>query len=150
MNMPMPLLVFLGRSECRTAETPNDWRRTLAKPPLLLVVGEPTSGLDSQTSWAILDLLEKLTKSGQVILCTIHEPSAMLFQRFDRLLLLASGGKTVYFGDVGTNSQAITSYFERNSAHPCPPDTNPAEWMLEAIGAAPRSTSEIDWYKTWQ
>lgn len=69
-----------------------------AKPPLLLFVDEPTSGLDSQTSWAIIDLLEKLSKAGQSILCTIHQPSAMLFQRFDRLLLLSEGGKTVYFG----------------------------------------------------
>ena len=69
-----------------------------ARPPLLLFVDEPTSGLDSQTSWAILDLLEKLSKNGQSVLCTIHQPSAMLFQRFDRLLLLAEGGKTVYFG----------------------------------------------------
>lgn len=69
-----------------------------AKPPLLLFVDEPTSGLDSQTSWAVLDLLEKLSKAGQSILCTIHQPSAVLFQRFDRLLLLAEGGKTVYFG----------------------------------------------------
>jgi ATP-binding cassette, subfamily G (WHITE), member 2, PDR len=70
----------------------------VAKPPLLLFVDEPTSGLDSQTSWAVLDLLEKLSKAGQSILCTIHQPSAMLFQRFDRLLLLAEGGKPVYFG----------------------------------------------------
>lgn len=59
-----------------------------AKPPLLLFVDEPTSGLDSQTSWAILDLLKRLSDAGQAILCTIHQPSAMLFQRFDRLLLL--------------------------------------------------------------
>jgi ABC-type multidrug transport system ATPase subunit len=70
-----------------------------AKPPLLLFIDEPTSGLDSQTSWAILELLDKLSKAGQSILCTIHQPSAMLFQRFDRLLLLAEGGKTVYFGE---------------------------------------------------
>ena len=69
-----------------------------ARPELLVFLDEPTSGLDSQTSWAICDLIEKLTRSGQAILCTIHQPSAMLFQRFDRLLLLASGGKTVYFG----------------------------------------------------
>jgi ABC-type multidrug transport system ATPase subunit len=69
-----------------------------AKPPLLLFIDEPTSGLDSQTSWAILDLLTRLSKAGQSILCTIHQPSAMLFQRFYRLLLLAEGGKTVYFG----------------------------------------------------
>jgi ATP-binding cassette subfamily G (WHITE) protein 2 (PDR) len=69
-----------------------------AKLPLLLFVDEPTSGLHSQTSWAILDLPEKLSKAGQSILCTIHHPSAMLFQRFDRLFLLAEGGCTVYFG----------------------------------------------------
>jgi ABC-type multidrug transport system permease subunit/ABC-type multidrug transport system ATPase subunit len=121
-----------------------------AKPPLLLFVDEPTSGLDSQTSWAILDLLEKLTKSGQAILCTIHQPSAMLFQRFDRLLFLARGGRTVYFGDIGKNSEVMTSYFERNGGFPCPPEANPAEWMLEVIGAAPGTETDIDWPETWR
>ncbi|KAM7221761.1 ABC-2 type transporter domain containing protein [Rhypophila decipiens] len=121
-----------------------------AKPPLLLFVDEPTSGLDSQTSWAILDLLEKLTKSGQAILCTIHQPSAMLFQRFDRLLFLAKGGKTVYFGDIGKNAKTMTTYFERNGGFPCPADANPAEWMLEVIGAAPGTHSDIDWNQTWR
>ncbi|OLN81710.1 ABC transporter CDR4-like protein 1 [Colletotrichum chlorophyti] len=121
-----------------------------AKPPLLLFVDEPTSGLDSQTSWAILNLLEKLSKAGQSILCTIHQPSAMLFQRFDRLLFLAKGGRTVYFGDIGENSQTLTSYFERNGAPKCPPGENPAEWMLTAIGAAPGSTTEVDWHQAWR
>ncbi|KAF5024207.1 hypothetical protein F66182_3721 [Fusarium sp. NRRL 66182] len=121
-----------------------------AKPPLLLFVDEPTSGLDSQTSWAILDLLEKLTNAGQAILCTIHQPSAMLFQRFDRLLFLAKGGKTVYFGDIGENSKTMTSYFERNGGHACPPDANPAEWMLEVIGAAPGSHTDVDWFEAWR
>ncbi|KAL6918139.1 hypothetical protein FSHL1_009570 [Fusarium sambucinum] len=121
-----------------------------AKPPLLLFVDEPTSGLDSQTSWAILDLLEKLTNAGQAILCTIHQPSAMLFQRFDRLLFLAKGGKTVYFGDIGENSHTMTSYFERMSGHTCPPEANPAEWMLEVIGAAPGSHTDLDWFQTWR
>ncbi|EQK98157.1 ABC transporter ABCl1 [Ophiocordyceps sinensis CO18] len=121
-----------------------------AKPPLLLFVDEPTSGLDSQTSWAILDLLEKLTKAGQAVLCTIHQPSAMLFQRFDRLLFLAKGGRTVYFGDIGDNSKTMTSYFERNGRHHCPDEANPAEWMLEVIGAAPGSATDIDWFETWR
>jgi ATP-binding cassette subfamily G (WHITE) protein 2 (PDR) len=121
-----------------------------AKPPLLLFVDEPTSGLDSQTSWAILDLLEKLTQAGQAVLCTIHQPSAMLFQRFDRLLFLAKGGKTVYFGEIGENSKTLTNYFVRNGGHPCPAEANPAEWMLEVIGAAPGSHSDIDWFQTWR
>ncbi|RFU27150.1 hypothetical protein B7463_g9178, partial [Scytalidium lignicola] len=102
-----------------------------AKPQLLLFLDEPTSGLDSQTSWSILSLLEKLKNSGQAILCTIHQPSAMLFQCFDRLLFLAEGGKT-------------------NGASPCPPNSNPAEWMLEVIGAAPGSHSDIDWPIVWR
>ncbi|PHH73755.1 hypothetical protein CDD82_5296 [Ophiocordyceps australis] len=121
-----------------------------AKPPLLLFVDEPTSGLDSQTSWAILDLLEKLTKAGQAVLCTIHQPSAMLFQRFDRLLFLAKGGKTVYFGDIGHNSKTMTSYFERHGGSRCPDEANPAEWMLQVIGAAPGSSTDIDWFDTWR
>ncbi|UPK93740.1 hypothetical protein LCI18_004675 [Fusarium solani-melongenae] len=121
-----------------------------AKPPLLLFVDEPTSGLDSQTSWAILDLLEKLSKAGQSILCTIHQPSAMLFQRFDRLLFLAKGGRTIYFGDIGENSETLTSYFEKNGSNACPKGENPAEWMLEVIGAAPGSHSDIDWHQTWK
>lgn len=121
----------------------------VAKPELLLFLDEPTSGLDSQTSWAICDLMEKLTNAGQAILCTIHQPSAMLFQRFDRLLFLARGGRTVYFGEVGENSHILTSYFERNGAHKCPDEANPAEWMLEVIGAAPGSHTDIDWHETW-
>jgi pleiotropic drug resistance (PDR) family protein len=121
-----------------------------AKPQLLLFLDEPTSGLDSQTSWSILDLIDTLTQHGQAILCTIHQPSAMLFQRFDRLLFLAKGGKTVYFGDIGEKSSILSSYFERNGAPKLPVEANPAEWMLEVIGAAPGSHSDIDWPAVWR
>lgn len=76
-----------------------------AKPELLLFLDEPTSGLDSQTAWSIMMLMKKLTNNGQAILCTIHQPSAVLFQQFDRLLFLKSGGQTVYYGDIGANAQ---------------------------------------------
>ncbi|KAM0324525.1 hypothetical protein ACHAQA_007910 [Verticillium albo-atrum] len=121
-----------------------------ARPQLLLFLDEPTSGLDSQTSWSICNLMEKLTKSGQAILCTIHQPSAMLFQRFDRLLLLAKGGRTVYFGEIGKNSNVLVDYFVRNGGPPCPPEANPAEYMLEVIGAAPGTHTEIDWPAVWR
>ncbi|KAA8649825.1 uncharacterized protein ATNIH1004_002502 [Aspergillus tanneri] len=121
-----------------------------ARPKLLFFLDEPTSGLDSQTSWSICNLMEKLTRNGQAILCTIHQPSAMLFQRFDRLLLLATGGKTVYFGEIGRNSQTLVDYFVRNGGPACPPGANPAEYMLEVIGAAPGSHTEIDWPSVWR
>ncbi|KAJ5899214.1 hypothetical protein N7495_003958 [Penicillium taxi] len=120
-----------------------------ARPQLLLFLDEPTSGLDSQTSWSILDLIETLTKHGQSILCTIHQPSAMLFQRFDRLMFLARGGRTVYFGEIGENSTTLADYFQRNGGHALSNGENPAEWMLDVIGAAPGSHSDIDWPEVW-
>ncbi|RAQ80304.1 multidrug resistance protein CDR1 [Aspergillus flavus] len=74
----------------------------------------------------------------------------MLFQRFDRLLFLAKGGRTIYFGEIGQNSSTLSSYFERNGAQPLSPGENPAEWMLDVIGAAPGSHSDIDWPKVWR
>ncbi|KAI1102526.1 ABC-2 type transporter-domain-containing protein [Jackrogersella minutella] len=121
-----------------------------AKPDLLIFFDEPTSGLDSQTAWSITSLLRKLSDNGQAILCTIHQPSAMLFQQFDRLLLLSFGGKTVYFGDIGPNAEALTSYFERNGASPCGTNENPAEWMLRVIGAAPGAHAEQNWSEVWR
>ncbi|KAF8069197.1 pleiotropic drug resistance ABC transporter [Lyophyllum atratum] len=121
-----------------------------AKPKLLLFLDEPTSGLDSQSAWAIVEFLEKLAKSGQAILCTIHQPSAELFQVFDRLLLLRKGGQMVYFGDLGHNATAVINYFERNGSRHCEPDENPAEFMLDVIGAGATATSEQDWHAIWK
>ncbi|PLB46038.1 hypothetical protein P170DRAFT_458215 [Aspergillus steynii IBT 23096] len=122
-----------------------------AKPELLVFLDEPTSGLDSQTSWAICDLIEKLVKSGQAVLCTIHQPSAVLFQRFDRLLLLQPGGKTVYFGELGSNARTLINYLEYNGAPKCPPNGNPAEWMLSVTEpASQKSDTQLDWSQIWR
>ncbi|KAJ8515436.1 hypothetical protein ONZ45_g7152 [Pleurotus djamor] len=120
-----------------------------SKPELLLFLDEPTSGLDAQSAWNLVRFLRKLANQGQAILCTIHQPSSLLFESFDRLLLLERGGETVYFGDIGADSQVIRDYFARGGAS-CPPNANPAEFMLEAIGAgvAPR-VGDRDWKDVW-
>ncbi|OJJ97758.1 hypothetical protein ASPACDRAFT_1858481 [Aspergillus aculeatus ATCC 16872] len=120
-----------------------------AKPDLLLFFDEPTSGLDSQTAWSICSLMRKLADHGQAILCTIHQPSAILMQEFDRLLFLAKGGRTVYFGELGPNMETLIKYFEDKGSAKCPPNANPAEWMLEVIGAAPGSHADKDWADVW-
>lgn len=122
----------------------------VAKPSLLLFLDEPTSGLDSQSAWAIVKLLRDLANAGQSILCTIHQPSATLFEEFDRLLLLRKGGQTVYFGDIGKHSNVIVDYFERNGARHCDDHENPAEYILEAIGAGATATTDEDWFQIWQ
>lgn len=90
----------------------------LVAKPTLLFLDEPTSGLDGQSAYNIIRFLRKLVNSGQAVLvsifpiipdcvcksthtrqCTIHQPSAVLFDAFDALLLLAKGGKMAYFGE---------------------------------------------------
>ena len=106
-----------------------------SKPELLMFLDEPTSGLDSGAGFNIVRFLHKLADAGQAILCTIHQPSAVLIERFDELILLKTGGRVVYHGELGKDSQKMIKYFESNSAHKCSSDMNPAEYMLEAIGA---------------
>jgi ABC-type multidrug transport system ATPase subunit len=58
--------------------------------PKLLFLDEPTSGLDAQSSFNIVRFIRKLADAGWPVLCTIHQPSATLFEHFDHLLLLVS------------------------------------------------------------
>ncbi|TFY82670.1 hypothetical protein EWM64_g1346 [Hericium alpestre] len=120
-----------------------------SKPELLLFLDEPTSGLDAQSAWNLVRFLRRLADSGQAILCTIHQPSSLLFESFDRLLLLGRGGNTIYFGDIGEDSSVMREYFTRYGAV-CPSNVNPAEFMLEAIGAGvtPR-IGDRDWKDIW-
>lgn len=122
-----------------------------ARPKLLLFLDEPTSGLDAQAAWSVVRFLKKVASAGQAILCTIHQPSAELLDQFDRLLLLQTGGRTVYFGDIGDQAKDLLNYFSHRATRAPEPDENPAEYMLDVIGAGAASAAgrdqskAIDW-----
>jgi ABC-type multidrug transport system permease subunit/ABC-type multidrug transport system ATPase subunit len=116
----------------------------VSKPSILIFLDEPTSGLDGQAAFNTVRFLRKLADVGQAVLVTIHQPSAQLFAQFDTLLLLAKGGKTVYFGDIGDNANTIKQYFGRYDA-PCPPGANPAEHMIDVV----TGTHGKDWHQVW-
>ena len=120
-----------------------------SKPELLFFLDEPTSGLDSAAAFNIVRFLRKLTDAGQAVLCTIHQPSAVLFEHFDELLLLKSGGRVVYHGPLGHDSHDLIQYFESNGGRKCPPTANPAEYMLEVIGAGDPNYNGKDWGDVW-
>ena len=107
-------------------------------------------GLDAQSAFNIVRFLRKLCDAGQAILCTIHQPSGILFEHFDDLLLLKAGGRTVYFGELGQDSQTLIKYLERNGAPKCRKDANPAEYMLDAIGAGATAKTNQDWPRLWK
>ncbi|KAJ3342280.1 hypothetical protein HDU93_002753 [Gonapodya sp. JEL0774] len=120
--------------------------------PEFLVADEPTSGLDSYAAFQIVKLLRKLADKGQAIVCTIHQPSAILFEHFDDLLLLGPGGRTLYFGEIGAQSTTVTRYFEKRGAALYNQAENPAEYVLDAGNGLRNADTdaEIDWVDLWR
>jgi ABC-type multidrug transport system ATPase subunit/ABC-type multidrug transport system permease subunit len=118
----------------------------VSKPSILIFLDEPTSGLDGQSAYNTVRFLRRLADAGQAVLVTVHQPSAQLFAEFDQLLLLAKGGKTVYFGPIGENATDVKSYFSRHGA-PCPAETNPAEHMIDVVSG--QLSQGRDWNQLW-
>lgn len=120
----------------------------VAKPSILIFLDEPTSGLDGQAAFNTVRFLRRLADVGQAVLVTIHQPSAQLFAQFDTLLLLTTGGRTVYFGDIGEDAATVKAYFALNG-RPCPPDVNPAEHMINVVSGSDQQPGEQDWNQIW-
>jgi ABC-type multidrug transport system ATPase subunit/ABC-type multidrug transport system permease subunit len=118
--------------------------------PQLLFLDEPTSGLDAQSSFNIIRFIRKLADAGWPVLCTIHQPSAILFEHFDHLLLLVRGGHTAYYGEIGKDGRTMIDYFEKNGGPKCSPNANPAEYILECVGAGTAGKAKADWAEIWK
>jgi ABC-type multidrug transport system ATPase subunit len=73
----------------------------LAANPAILFLDEPTTGLDSRAAQVVIRNIKRVAASGRSIVCTIHQPSTIIFSAFDALLLLQRGGQTVFFGNLG-------------------------------------------------
>ncbi|KAI9278738.1 ABC-2 type transporter-domain-containing protein [Phascolomyces articulosus] len=121
----------------------------LVAKPKLLFLDEPTSGLDAQSSYNIVRFIRKLADAGWPVLCTIHQPSAILFEHFDHLLLLVRGGRTAYHGEIGKDARTMIEYFESNGGPKCSPEANPAEYILEVVGAGTAGKATRDWADIW-
>ncbi|RLN78498.1 hypothetical protein BBJ28_00006395 [Nothophytophthora sp. Chile5] len=117
----------------------------LAAQPSVLFLDEPTSGLDARSAKLIMDGVRKVADTGRTIVCTIHQPSAQVFQLFDSLLLLKRGGESVFFGPLGEQATDLISYFEAfEGVEKLKVGANPATWMLEVIGAGVGNSNNTD------
>ncbi|XP_066248286.1 ATP-binding cassette sub-family G member 1-like isoform X2 [Euwallacea similis] len=95
--------------------------------PQIMFFDEPTSGLDIVSTKQCILLLKKLASSNRTIICTIHQPSAMILGLFDHLYVVSSGA-CMYQGSV----TELLPYLEEIKLK-CPPFHNPSDFLLEVL-----------------
>ncbi|KAJ8679391.1 hypothetical protein QAD02_015178 [Eretmocerus hayati] len=95
--------------------------------PPIMFLDEPTTGLDSSASLQCIAMLQSLARGGRTIICTIHQPSATIYEMFDHVYMLAEG-RCVYQGDAKN-----TVNYLKKLGLTCPMYHNPADYIIEVI-----------------
>ncbi|KAI3447489.1 hypothetical protein Pfo_004154 [Paulownia fortunei] len=113
--------------------------------PSIIFMDEPTSGLDARAAAIVMRTVRNTVDTGRTVVCTIHQPSIDIFEAFDELLLMKRGGRVIYAGPLGRQSQKLIEYFEAVPGVPKIKDGyNPATWMLDISTPAAEGQLGVD------
>ncbi|WOL13676.1 hypothetical protein Cni_G22449 [Canna indica] len=95
--------------------------------PILLFLDEPTSGLDSTSALMVVQVLQRIARSGSMVIMSVHQPSYRILGLLDRLIFL-SRGQMVYSGPP----HGLVEFFAVFGSQ-IPDGGNPAEFALDLI-----------------
>ncbi|KAK4339776.1 hypothetical protein RND71_041238 [Anisodus tanguticus] len=119
--------------------------------PSIIFMDEPTTGLDARSAAIVMRAVNNVADTGRTIVCTIHQPSIDIFEAFDELALLKTGGRMIYWGPLGRNSCTMIEYFEGISGVPkIKNNYNPATWMLEVTSTSSEAEISIDFAEVYK
>ncbi|EDS38493.1 abc transporter [Culex quinquefasciatus] len=131
MNEILCAIGLQEHKKTRTSKLSGGQKKRLAialeivnNPPVMFF-DEPTSGLDNSTSKKCVELLKQLAREGRTIICTIHQPSALLLNMFDHLFTVAEG-QCIF---TGTAANIVP--FLREVDIICPEHYSPSDFLLE-------------------
>ncbi|KAG7377676.1 hypothetical protein PHYBOEH_000744 [Phytophthora boehmeriae] len=101
----------------------------LLSDPSILLLDEPTSGLDSASTYNVMQFVSRLCAEGRTVICTIHQPSSLVYDMFSNIMILTAG-ETVFFGP----REHIIPHFAA-TGYTCPTHMNPAEYFISLVNA---------------
>jgi len=97
--------------------------------PSVIFLDEPTSGLDSMTALTVVEALKNLAVNrGSTLVVTIHQPSAKIFDCFDKCLFL-SRGKVTYYGPSKGLQAYAEGIYKRANLGPYPVSNAPEVFL---------------------
>lgn len=67
----------------------------LIHPPAILIMDEPTTGLDGANARRLLALLAELSRRYTTVVLSLHQPCASMLRRVHRAVVLSARGELV-------------------------------------------------------
>uniref|UniRef100_A0A7N6F718 ATP-binding cassette sub-family G member 5 n=1 Tax=Anabas testudineus TaxID=64144 RepID=A0A7N6F718_ANATE len=106
----------------------------LLQDPRVILLDEPTTGLDSMTANQIVVLLAELARMNRIVIVTIHQPRSELFRVFSRIAIM-SRGELVFCGQP----EEMVQFFSQ-CGYECPEYCNPFDIYVDFTSVDTRSS----------
>lgn len=106
----------------------------LLQDPRVILLDEPTTGLDSMTANQIVVLLAELARRNRIVIVTIHQPRSELFRVFSRIAIM-SRGELVFCGQP----QEMVDFFSQ-CGYECPEYCNPFDIYVDFTSVDTRNS----------